>query len=73
VKILWISFDQSGYHPSLVEWWMLIVAGAFLWLGTTFLIDAIGRRRKRRRLLKRLQPYQPRAICDEAERWLQDQ
>jgi hypothetical protein len=44
-----------------------------LWLGTSILIDAFSRRRKRRSLLERLQPYQPKSLGDQAERWLREQ
>jgi hypothetical protein len=55
-----------------VVWALLNVACAFLWLGSAFLIDAFGRRRKRRTLLERSEPYQPKSIGEQAESWLRD-
>ena len=51
----------------------MIAPSAFLWLGAALLIDAFDRRRKRRTLLERLEPYQPKSIGDEAESWLRGQ
>jgi hypothetical protein len=51
----------------------LIVASGFLCLGAALLIDAFGRRRKRRSLLERLKPCQKGLVADEAECWLREQ
>jgi hypothetical protein len=47
----------------------LVVAGLLVWAGAALIIDSFtGRRRPD--LAERLQPYQPRSVGDEAERWL---
>jgi hypothetical protein len=65
--------NNGRYYPRPVGWAVLIVAGASMWTGSILLIDAFGRRRKRRTLLERLAPYQPRSIGDQAESWLRDE
>ena len=69
----WLSLNECGYHDPPVGWPLLIVAGAFLWLGTAFLIDAFSRPRKRLSLLERLKPYHRKSVGEQTENWLREQ
>ena len=49
---------------------LFVVVGLLVWIGSTLVIDAWLQHRRRLDLAERLRPFQPMAIGDEAERWL---
>jgi len=50
-----------------------IALSIVVWAVSAVVLDRWIQRRQRRSLLERLQPYQPRSVADEAQRWLEEQ
>jgi hypothetical protein len=50
-----------------------IALSILVWAVSALVMDKWIRRRQRQSLLERLQPYQPRSVADEAQRWLEEQ
>jgi hypothetical protein len=51
----------------------VIVVGLLTWAGSTLLLDAWWRRRRRPDLAERLRPFRSIVVADEARDWLDKQ
>jgi hypothetical protein len=49
---------------------VLVAAGLLVWAGTTLILDASWRCRRRPDLAERLRPFQPVDLADQAQDWL---
>jgi hypothetical protein len=52
---------------------LALLAGVMVWIGTTLILDAWWRRKRRPDLAERLRPFRPASLADEAQDWLDEQ